>query len=516
MMLRRFLGACGLDALILVSWLAAVGWVVSYEYGLPGAMLRLSRQLISSRDANEQWFGVYYHGHKMGFTHTTLLPDERNGMPGFELVDAGHLRLNLMGTLQRLDLQARAFIDADHRLQTFSATARSEGFDLTMTGTRQGDELLLTLASPTGSMTQRLRDPSGELWLSGLSSWAAFHRLAPGQQGRIHVLNLLTLTPESATFQVIGRESVQGREVLVVQTDFQGLTSQTWLTPDGVVMKETSPLGWELVQEPVERAIAHVEDTPGIDLLSTVAVPIDRPLEDVASRTTLTLLVEGVDGRAFQVDRRPWQELLSPERLAAYRVQAPHGAWCVIRLHRAPTQDSEAERVPPERRYTQPSLFIQSDNPWIRQQAKDIVGGLSEPSQQAQAINRWIFETLTKRLTVGIPSATDVLATKAGDCHEHTVLFTALARSLGIPTRMIAGLVYYGDRFYYHAWPEVWLVTSGLPRSADAPSGAWVPLDPTLGQPVADLTHIGLAEAEADRLVALGRFVGRLRLRVLE
>ena len=44
----------------------------------------------------------------------------------------------------------------------------------------------------------------------------------------------------------------------------------------------------------------------------------------------------------------------------------------------------------------------------------------------------------------------------------------------------------------------------------------WVPTDPTLGQPLADATHLGLVEAEDERLVALGQFVGQLRVQALD
>ena len=86
---------------------------------------------------------------------------------------------------------------------------------------------------------------------------------------------------------------------------------------------------------------------------------------------------------------------------------------------------------------------------------------------------------------------------------ENTVFYAALARSIGLPTRMVAGLVYQQGRFYYHAWPEVWL-------------GEWIPTDPTLGQPIADATHLGLIEAESERLVSLGQFIGKLRIQVLD
>jgi len=46
--------------------------------------------------------------------------------------------------------------------------------------------------------------------------------------------------------------------------------------------------------------------------------------------------------------------------------------------------------------------------------------------------------------------------------------------------------------------------------------GSWLATDPTLGQLIADVTHVGLTEAEDERLVTLGHFIGKLRFRVLE
>ena len=153
-------------------------------------------------------------------------------------------------------------------------------------------------------------------------------------------------------------------------------------------------------------------------------------------------------------------------------------------------------------RYQRPSLFVQSDAAAIIDQARAITSGRTATSDQVTALNQWVYRTLVKRLTIGIPSAVDILANPVGDCHEHTILFTALSRSLGLPTRMVAGLVYQHGRFFYHAWPEVWL-------------GQWLPTDPTLGQLIADATHVGLIEAENENLIALGQFVGQLRIQVL-
>ena len=97
----------------------------------------------------------------------------------------------------------------------------------------------------------------------------------------------------------------------------------------------------------------------------------------------------------------------------------------------------------------------------------------------------------------------DVLRIGEGDCNEHTYLFVALARAMGIPARVQVGLAYYEGALYYHAWPAVYVE-------------GWWELDPTFGQPVADATHLALLHGELDRQVELIHVVGKLRVESLE
>jgi len=365
--------------------------------------------------------------------------------------------------------------------------------------------LLLTVKTPTGTFTKQLHDPTGSAFVNGLSSWAAFHRLHVGQYGKAWVINPLALSPEAVYFSVRRRELVDGHDALVVETDVGGITTTTWVTPDGNVLKETSPLGWELRQEPRETAMQRIADlSPSLDLLSAAAVPIDQPLEHPETITRLTVLVEGVgpDGLTVQ---RAGQTLVPATTFGPPPTPAPHTPWCIMRFEpQAMPHCTDANTAPaPSPRYQQASLFVQSSDARIIAKAHEIAGSQTDRWGQVIALNAWVHRTLVKRLTIGLPSAVDILANPVGDCHEHTVLFTALARSLGIPTRMVAGLVYQHGQFYYHAWPEVWV-------------GSWLATDPTLGQLIADVTHVGLTEAEDERLVTLGHFIGKLRFRVLE
>ena len=141
----------------------------------------------------------------------------------------------------------------------------------------------------------------------------------------------------------------------------------------------------------------------------------------------------------------------------------------------------------------------------MRTTAAEIVGEVTDPWSRAMAIYEWVYANIEKESTVSIPSALEVLQNRRGDCNEHTILFAALARSVGIPTRVALGVVWSDrlDGFYYHAWPEVHV-------------GRWIWMDPTLGQPIADATHVKLLTGGIDKWPELISFLGRLQIEVTE
>lgn len=493
------------DGAILAGWLATIAAVVYYEKGhLFGGLANPTATMVAPLEPLEQWFGIYYQDQKIGFAKTAIVPSDIDGVPGFSVTDSGKLAINLLGTPQQISISSRTFIDADWRLRHFSASMRTETYTMKWEGKRLGDGFGLTVTTPNSSNTTYVSDPTGSLFVQGLSSWVAFHRLSVGQSGKAWVLNPLALKPEMVYFYVRRKEELDGKEALVIETDVAGMVTFSWITPSGEVLKEVSPLGWELRQETQDQVIKDAQAiAPSLDILSATAIPIDEDLGDPQDIQRLVLRVEGLDPSTVKIER-PWQRFMPQEAqslsMEGVSVEEP---WCVLRLER-PILPAQIPPVPTDlQRYQQPSLFVQSDDSRIKDKARAIMGLHQDPWEKVQVLSEWVWKNVAKRLTVGLPSAIDILLRPSGDCHEHTILFTALSRSVGLPTRMVAGLTYQQGRFYYHAWPEVWL-------------GEWMPTDPTLGQPIADPTHIGLTEAENTDLVNLGKFVGQLRIRVLE
>jgi transglutaminase-like putative cysteine protease len=270
------------------------------------------------------------------------------------------------------------------------------------------------------------------------------------------------------------------------------------VTDTGEVVREESPLGLITVRESAERAQAMaVPSGVQVDLLEAAAVVpqmrsrIDEP-RDVRH---LRLRLDGVDlaGADLQgVGQRITGnvvELQDPRSLKAER------------------GDSDAVR------YLAPEPFIESDAPEIIAEAEIAVRGVSGNRARAERLTRYVNGLLEKKPTVSLPSAREVLRTKVGDCNEHTALYVAMARALGIPARISVGLVFVRGAFYYHAWPEVYIEEEAI---AGAGRGLWLPVDPTLNEFPADATHLRLARGGLDKQTVILPLIGRLKMTVLE
>ncbi len=117
-----------------------------------------------------------------------------------------------------------------------------------------------------------------------------------------------------------------------------------------------------------------------------------------------------------------------------------------------------------------------ADEESVKKQASEIAGDDRDAWSVAQKLANWTHQNLEwKSVDSADPALT--LATREADCSEFSALFVAMARSLGLPARIVSGLAYSGDSFGGHAWVEVW-------------AGRWIELDPTWGTHFVDATHI--------------------------
>jgi len=160
--------------------------------------------------------------------------------------------------------------------------------------------------------------------------------------------------------------------------------------------------------------------------------------------------------------------------------------------------------------YLQPSDMVQSADPRVIAQAREIVGDEREAWPAARKLNQWVYRHMTKVASEPRPlSALEIIEAKRGDCSEHAVLLAALAQAAGLPVRMVAGLAYGAGAYRYHAWNEVYV-------------GTWVEMDPTWGEDTVDAGHIQVAASALDSAslarmsLAASKTMGTLKLKVLD
>jgi transglutaminase-like putative cysteine protease len=225
------------------------------------------------------------------------------------------------------------------------------------------------------------------------------------------------------------------------------------------------------------------------DVIATTAISAGTQL-DPEHLDQLRVRLSGVPLDAF--DLSSGRQRLSGDTLVVQR----EAATALQAAYRLPNLDPALKEL------VRPEPLVESTDPRIQAQGRQIAGPERDPQKVAALLVHWVHDNLKKDITIGVPSAVQVLDRRRGDCNEHTVLYVALARSLGLPARTAAGLVYLRGRFYYHAWPEVYL-------------GDWVAVDPTFDQFPADAAHLRFTIGGLARQMELVRLIGRLDLEVL-
>jgi len=479
-----------LSALVVLAWLGQMGLLYR---SIQASTTNLASDL-SRYGSSAQWRGVYSRGDKIGFMVGQTVPTA----DGYDIQEDGRIQMTLLGATSAARLHTAVQVDKAFEVRSFQFSMDPGTGPIEIGGTVDGRRLQLTVKTPSGTRTETRELPERPALSLNLSRRLAAEGLAPGKHIETTVFDPATLRNETMVIDVQAREVVRAANRPVpafkVLTRYAGITSTSWVTDTGEVVREESPLGLIVVKETPESATAlSVPGDVQADMLEAAAVVPSPPrrIDDPSAVEKLVVRLDGVD-------------LSGPEVQGAGQTVSGN----VVEVRDTETLKAE-EAAPDLSAWLRPELFLESDAPEIVAEAKKAAAGATAPRLIAERLTRYVNALLEKKPTVSLPSALEVLRTRVGDCNEHTALYVAMARALGLPARIAVGLVYVRGGFYYHAWPEVY-VQEGRGR------GRWLPVDPTLNQFPADATHIRLARGGLDRQVAILPAIGHAKMRVLE
>lgn len=484
--------ARALSALVLVAW--ALQMTVLARRALFSPPVALAADL-AQYGSSAQWRGVYYRGDKIGFSVGQTTPTET----GYEIREDGRLQMTLLGSTTAVRLSSRALVDRAFNLERFSFSLDPGTGPTEVRGTLEGRALHLSVHTPSGERTEtRVLEEAPALALN-LPRVLAARGLATGQTLEVSVFDPATLRNAPMSLAVKAREIVRAANRPVpafrVEARFAGITTRSWITDVGEVVREESPIGLLVVREtPGQAQALAVPGQVQTDLLEAAALVPTKPvrIDDPTTVARLRLRIDGIEG----FDRTDLEGA----------GQSADGSTIEVRDARGLRPAPRTEDLEPYRR---PEPFIESDAHEILAEARKAAAGATHARARSERLVRYVHSILEKKPTVSLPSALEVLRTRVGDCNEHTALYVAMARALGIPARVAVGLVYLRGAFYYHAWPEVWIDEARA-------RGLWLPVDPTLNQFPADATHVRLARGGLERQAAILGLVGHARLEVTD
>jgi len=492
----------GICVFVLGCLLAGPTWAIDIDDPPPGVF-------------SDEWYVLMLDGSKSGHMHVTMERLKRG--EGEDLIrtkTAMKLTVGRSETQISLSFDQMAEETLEGKPRRFQNTMQLGKIPSITKGTIRGGRVTVSTTQfgiPTGSKTYSL--PEGAIMAWGTYREQIKRGLKPGLKYELSVYEP-TVAPDRltrTTVEVFNPETIDlfGRKVTAyrtrqtahIESKLMGETAidtTTWMTDagTGVKMRLSVPpieIPFEVIACP--KAVALAPDDPA-ELMIDTLIPAGRSIDaDQVRSITYRLINKG----AAQA------ELDLPETAMQKIVENGNGALTLKLTRRSARRAGKQPDTRPAagpagseqsavdlKPYLEASADLNYKDPAVAELATQAAGNEKDPRKLAGRLVRFVHNYVQmKNLSVGFASASEVARSKEGDCTEHGILLAALGRAVGIPSRIVTGIVYTEDFagrpdvFVGHLWTQFWL------------DGEWVDVDAAFGQTDVDPTHIALGVSAA-------------------
>lgn len=478
--------------LIVLFWFFMLVELVkrTYHSSIEGEFAHINEEENFDR-GSEQWMDIFIRDRKVGYTHTRV----KRVNEKIEVRERIFLIVNLMGATRRILSSTRAEVDERFLLENFDFSLSSELINFKISGQIEGNNLFLSMGEKETGETRLIRLPSRPMINAGMTLFFRAHQLKEGNSFRFPLFDPVSMTTNPAIVKVVGKEAIELNgetyNAFRLEMSFLGRPLVFWLDEKGRSLKEEGFMGFTLVKSSPSKALAGLESLKKIDFYELFAITAEKEIEGPRALSYLEVQLNQIPS-SLPVDGV--RQVLDGKILKIIKESPPYEASYLI-----PYQGTDKELI----ENLEPEVLVQSKDEQIISAANKIVKGTTEPLKAATMILGWVFENVEKMPLISIPDAKEILTQRKGDCNEHATLLTALLRAVGIPARIVVGLVYKDGKFYYHAWNEAYICR-------------WISMDATLNQMPADATHIKLINGGIEKQIQIIGMIGNLRLTVLD
>lgn len=422
-----------------------------------------------------EMLNLYIDGQQVGRLTSR---DQRNAEGHIELLRESDMTLRRGSMELRIRSQSVTVLSAEGAPLRFSSRREDATGIMRITGEvrSHGAERIVQVNTEAGGakISHDIALPEGAT-LGAALEWQSRRQLKDGASfsGQVLLEELGALV--KAKYQV--QRNDQG---FVIDSSTAGINQREQLDPQGMTLRVEIP---SLGAYAVPSGTSPPPISASIDVLARTVwdAPADMP-----ARARLQSALFRIDGA-----------LPNPLPQGRFQSQVEDAKGRIIVQVRRQGKGPIAKLSATERaRFLAPTPYEAVKDPRIVEAARAAVQGARKPAQIVARLTRFVFDHIdAKDLSRAYAPATVTLESRTGDCTEHSVLFSALAKASGVPTKLIDGVVVADGKIGYHEWVEVYL-----------PGEGWRPVDPTFGEAKAGPNRLKLAEgtSQPEDLMQMG------------
>jgi len=452
--------------------------------------------ILAAPPLGERWFGIYFNGERTGFVRT----DTREVADGYLIESDSSVKMAGMGFSREASVRESYIVNRDLSLRSLDVSQTIDGSPMRLTGEVSNATIRVTIESG-GRKKMKILARKGPVFPPAVLNLLPLFRGTPaGKKLRVSMLDVEAVAVKNVNFSVVGSETFQGAPALHLRNDlYPFVDNDIWVDAHGNTLKESVRDGWiETRAEEEKDARSYLADTALSKkdmILDFSLVPLDRPIDKPAALRRMELELSGFPENIPLVSS-PVQKA---ERTGGSKLMV------IVDTTLLPEKTGRDQGQEPDmQKFLEATGRILATDPEIIRRRQEILGNTAHGRAAVEKLVRWVAGYVEDTITDS-QTPLETLEKKTGNCQSHTRLYVSLARSAGIPTRFVSGIVYAeGKGFLYHSWAESYV-------------GFWLPVDPTFGEVPANATHIKFSEGDSpDDMAPLAGIIGRIKAHIIK
>ena len=418
----------------------------------------------------DRWYEVYLADAKVGYFQDKMQKDGEVINSRNEFV----MQIKRAGQSIEITVEQETKEKISGELIEFSTETKMAGIPMLKKGRVEGKELVVYEKQfISGKETRYSFDPEGGMsW--GLRKQVlenGFQKAGKTYELKVYSPDMGMKKPVKAKIICFGEKTIQIGEKKIkafevdmeLKSPFGSMITKSWFDENCVALKTVMNMGGmkiSIIEVPKKKAKKMEEEAH--ELLLSSVVPLDAAVPNSDKNTFIMKAIKGKWSAKLFEGNGQMIEKINDNSIRVI----------VDQSLKKKKVEGETDLKP----FLSSSVYLDTDDLLIQKLAKKGKGKAKTPQEIAKKLTKFVFRYMTnKNYEVGFATASEVARNKAGDCTEHSILLAALGRALGIPSRVVTGLV-YADEFedqkdvlVYHMWTQFYI------------DDQWVNLDSALG-----------------------------------